>query len=104
MFETGFILFHAILSKMVFVKARPEKQLFFKNLIIQFISHPVEGEKFFSLCACWKAYLTVKPGSGLPRGDFLGVQQAALIQGIWGLFLAAWTLTCWVVERKLLTP
>lgn len=37
MFETTFTLFHAILSKMVFVKARPEKQHFFKNLIIQFI-------------------------------------------------------------------
>lgn len=37
MFETTFVLFHAILSKMVFAKARPEKQYFFKNLTIQFI-------------------------------------------------------------------
>lgn len=103
MFETSFILFHAILSEMVPVKARPEKQLFFKNLIIQFISHSVESEKFFSLCAHWKAYLSVKAGSGLPWGDFLGVQPAVWSQENWGMFLAALTLTCWVVEKKLLT-
>lgn len=32
MFEISFILFHEILIKMVFVKASPEKQLFFKKL------------------------------------------------------------------------
>lgn len=84
----------AILSKMLFVKARPEKQLFFGNLIIQFISHSVEGEKFFSLCAHWKAYFTVIAGSELPRVDYLGVQPAAWSQETWGMFLAAWTLTC----------
>lgn len=72
-----------IFSKMVFVKARPEKQLFIKNLIIQFISHLVEGEKCFSLCAQWEAYLAIVAGTEFPRGDCLGAEQAAWSHETW---------------------
>jgi len=92
----------AIFSKMVFVKAGPEKQLFIKNLIIQFISRFIEGEKCLSLCVHWKAYLATVAGTELPGGDCLGVEQAAWSHETWGTYLAAWTLTCWMVEKKLL--